>query len=159
MEGRTYLSKNGKIRVLALAIFRHKDRILVFKGHDSQKNQDFYRPLGGGVEFGETTKQALRREIKEELRARISKPLLLGIAENIFEYEGEKGHEIIYLYETKFKDKSFYCKKKLDAYEGENDQIHFVPQWVKLSDIETEQIPLYPDGLLELLMIPKSKGG
>lgn len=153
------MTKKGRIRVLALGIFRHGKRILVFKGHDSQKDQDFYRPLGGGVEFGETTRQALRREIKEELKVEISKPVLLGIAENIFEYEGERGHEIIYLYEARFKDRSFYTKKKLDAYEGEHDEIHFVPEWVKLSKIEREHIPLYPDGLLELLKIPKSKGG
>jgi 8-oxo-dGTP pyrophosphatase MutT (NUDIX family) len=40
---------------------------LVAHGHDSVKSEDFYRPLGGGIEFGELSEAALRREIKEEL--------------------------------------------------------------------------------------------
>lgn len=145
------MTKSGKIRVIALCVFRNKNRILVFKGHDSVKNEDFYRPLGGAVEFGETTKQAVRREIREELKTEIKKPVLLGIAENTFTYEGEPGHEIVYIFDAHFKDKSLYHKETLQAFEGENDEIRFEPEWVKLSSVEKKQIPLYPDGLLDLL--------
>lgn len=152
------MSKKQKIRLLALCVFRHKNSILVFEGHDSKKKKAFYRPLGGGVEFGETTSQALRREIREELKAEIKRPKLLGITENIFKYEGEPGHEVIYIFDAKFKDKNLYKKKSLDAFEGRNDELHFEAKWVKLSQIEKKQIPLYPDGLLELLKLSETKG-
>jgi ADP-ribose pyrophosphatase YjhB (NUDIX family) len=153
------MPKKNKIRVLALGIFRNKDRILVFKGHDSKKNEDFYRPLGGGVKFGETIEHTLRREIKEELKAEIKKPILLGVVENIFTYEGERGHEIVYIFDAQLKDRSLYQKKSLDAFEGKNDEIHFQAIWIKLSEVKKTQIALYPDGLLDLLNKKKSKGG
>jgi 8-oxo-dGTP pyrophosphatase MutT (NUDIX family) len=146
------MAKRNRIRILALGLFRHQDRILVFKGHDSKKGEDFFRPLGGGIKFGETSKEALRREIKEELKADIKKPILLGVLENIFTYEGVAGHEVVYIYDAKFKDKSLYQKEKLNAIEGEKDEFHFDAVWIKLSELKKKQIPLYPDGLLELLI-------
>jgi ADP-ribose pyrophosphatase YjhB (NUDIX family) len=145
------MAKKNRIRILALGLFRHQDRILVFKGHDSKKGEDFYRPLGGGIKFGETSKGALRREIKEELKAKIKKPILLGVLENIFYYEGVAGHEVVYIYDAKFKDKSLYQKEKLNASEGENDKFHFDAEWIEISELKKKQIPLYPDGLLEII--------
>jgi NUDIX domain. len=63
--------KQGQIRALVLCLFRDQDRILVFRDHDSMKQSDYYRPLGGGIEFGETSREALIREMREELGAEI----------------------------------------------------------------------------------------
>ncbi len=61
-----------QIRPLALCLFRNSGRILVFEGYDPLKQQTFYRPLGGGIEFGERAEDAVRREIREEIRAEIA---------------------------------------------------------------------------------------
>jgi len=61
----------NQIRPLAICVFSNKDRILVFEGYDPIKNQSFYRPLGGGIEFGEYGEEAVRREIMEELHTKI----------------------------------------------------------------------------------------
>lgn len=42
------------IRPIALAIPRRGDDLLVFEYHDRSKGETFCRPLGGGIEFGET---------------------------------------------------------------------------------------------------------
>jgi len=143
--------KKNHIRVLALGVFLNDGRILVSEGYDEVKDEHFYRPLGGGVKFGETSEQALRREIQEELNAAIESPVLLHVFENIFVYRGKPGHEIIFLYDAGFKDKSLYQKKVLAAIEGERDEIHFEAQWKSLTELRRKAIPLYPGGLLELL--------
>ncbi|MBU4225503.1 MAG: NUDIX domain-containing protein [Chloroflexi bacterium] len=56
-----------KIRPIAICVCCHKDKILVAEGHDSKKNQTFYRPLGGTIEFGERGEETVRREFVEEI--------------------------------------------------------------------------------------------
>ncbi len=41
------------IRALAIGVIRRGDELLVYEGHDASKNKTFYRPLGGGIDFGE----------------------------------------------------------------------------------------------------------
>ena len=55
------MHKPGEIRVLALGIVRQGDRVFISEGYDPVKQQTFYRALGGGVEFGETSLEALQR--------------------------------------------------------------------------------------------------
>jgi ADP-ribose pyrophosphatase YjhB (NUDIX family) len=57
------------------------------------KKETFYRPLGGGIEFHETGKVAVEREIQEELGLKIIVHKLVETFENIFEYEGKPGLE------------------------------------------------------------------
>ena len=59
--------KRSRIRPLALCVIRHGDAILVSEGHDPVKQQTFYRPPGGGIEFGETGQQTVVRELMEEM--------------------------------------------------------------------------------------------
>ena len=105
------------IRVIAIAIIRRGDSILVFEGLDSTKGNRFYRPLGGGVEFGETSQQAVKREIKEEIDQDITDLRLLTTLESIFTLEGETGHEIVYVYEGRFADASAYNHESFTVHE------------------------------------------
>jgi NADH pyrophosphatase NudC (nudix superfamily) len=82
-----------RIRPLALGIFLHEGKLLVFEGYNAVKDQTFYRPLGGGIEFGEYGVQAFIREIQEEIGAAVVNPRYLGLCENIFTLDGEVGHE------------------------------------------------------------------
>ena len=80
------MTQPKRIRPLALGIFRHDGRLLVFEGHDPVKDETFYRPLGGGIEFGETGAQAMAREMREEIGAEVTNVRYLGLCENIFTY-------------------------------------------------------------------------
>lgn len=93
------MATNHRPKLKSMAIIRHTDRILATPGVDTQTGQKFYRLLGGHVEMGETTAQALIRELREELgiSAALS-PAPVAWIENIFTYNGEVGHEVIALY-------------------------------------------------------------
>src|SRR4030042_4628948 len=96
------------VRVIAICVIQHGEKILVFEAYDSVNKKPFYRPLGGAVEFGETTDAALKREIREEISQEMTDLKLLGVLENLFTLEGKPGHEIVYVYDGRFADESAY---------------------------------------------------
>jgi len=137
-----------KIRPIAVCVFRTGDRILVAEGRDSRKNQVFYRPLGGTIEFGEHGEETVRRELKEEIGAKVVDVQYLGMLENIFVYEGRRGHEIVLVYDGTFVNKSLY---EVEVIEGNELGHKFNAVWKQLRDFSPDKPPVYPDGLLDLL--------
>lgn len=138
-----------RIRPLALGILRHEDRLLVFEGYDPVKDQAFYRPLGGGIEFGEYGTQALVREMREEIGAEVMNVRYLGLVESIFTYAGQTGHEIVLLYAADLVDRSLYKRDVIEVVELGG--VTFKAFWKRLSDFADGRVPLYPDGLFDLL--------
>ncbi|HEY7094047.1 MAG TPA: NUDIX hydrolase [Ktedonobacterales bacterium] len=138
----------GQVRVLALGNIWRGDELLVAEGYDPSKRQTFYRPLGGGVEFGERARDALIREFIEELGAELVNIRYLETLENIFTYDGQPGHEIILLFQANFADETLYARDDLVAIEGDE---RVTTAWKRLAEC-TDEKPLYPNGLRELLM-------
>lgn len=87
-----------RIRVLALAVLVHRDHLLCARGFDEVKQQTFYRPLGGGVDFGERAADAAVRELREEIARAVQVRELLAVTENLFTFNGAPGHEICFEY-------------------------------------------------------------
>jgi 8-oxo-dGTP pyrophosphatase MutT (NUDIX family) len=140
---------DGRIRALALCVFRRGDRFLVAEGHDSSKAETFYRPLGGGIEFGEYGRDALVREMREELDADVTNLRYLGTLENVFAYEGRMGHEIVLVFDGDFVDRSLYEREVLSVRDDATGDGRAV--WMSLKELADGEAALYPAGLLELL--------
>jgi 8-oxo-dGTP pyrophosphatase MutT (NUDIX family) len=136
----------GRIRPIALCVCRDGNRILVAELYDHKKDQAFYRPLGGAIEFGERSEQAVRREFIEEIGAELAELCYLGTLENIFTHEGRLGHEIVLLYEGRLADPALYERESLPG----QDPLPFRAVWKNLDEFNP-QTPVYPDGLIELL--------
>lgn len=139
----------NRIRPIAICVFKNNNRILVFEGHDSIKSETYYRPLGGGIEFGESGEEAIRREIMEELRSEIEKLTYLGFLENIFVHNGKMGHEIVMVYDGVLKTRGLYEQAEMEVEEANGEKIRVV--WKSLDEFGEGKSILYPDGLLGVL--------
>ncbi len=118
--------------------------VLVIEGHDSTKAESYYRAIGGGIEFGETAEAALRREFREELDVTLGNVTLLGVIENIFEYEGHPGHEIAHVFALDSDDfKALPDDADLRVLD-EGSTVRWVP-------LDAAHAPLYPAGVRDLL--------
>jgi 8-oxo-dGTP pyrophosphatase MutT (NUDIX family) len=153
-----------QIRPVAIGIIRRggssvpEDRILVFESreHDAQ-GRIYYRPLGGSIEFGEYGHQAVARELREEISAQVENVRYLGLCENLFQSpSGDRAHEIVLVYEADLVDKTLYEKKEMVAVEDSGAVFRVL--WKPLSFFQRSGAPLYPDGLLEMLLSPEATG-
>ena len=142
------MHRQGEIRVLALGVILQGDRIFISEGYDPVKHQTFYRAMGGGVDFGETSLAALKREFQEEIQAELTNIRYLGCLENIFTYNGQPGHEIIQLYKCDFVDPKFYQLEKLVFTEGERQKTAL---WVDISRFKSGELKLVPEQFFEYL--------
>ncbi|HEY9728343.1 MAG TPA: NUDIX hydrolase [Chroococcales cyanobacterium] len=138
----------NQIRVLALGLIRDGDRTFVAEGYDSVKQQTFYRALGGGVDFGESSCNALQREFQEEIQAELTKIRYLGCLENIFTYNGQPYHEILQVYQCDFVDPTFYQLDPIVFPEGDRKKRAL---WLDISHLKSGKLRLVPEQFLEYL--------
>ena len=143
--------KKKRIRPLALCVFRREDKIFVARGYDAHKDETFYRPIGGRIEFAERGGAAVIREVKEELDAEVVDVTFLGALENIFIYDGRPGHEIVLIYDGRFADPALNADDiRLCGKSGA--EILYDGCWRSISFFSGHEAPpLYPEGLLDLL--------
>ncbi len=136
------------IRVIALAVLQRGDgKLLLSKGEDTVKNEVFYRCIGGGVEFGEKGEQTLIREFREEIGKDIVVEKFIGVAENIFEWQGKPGHEIVLFYKCRFLRKEDEGLESIDRL----DEVGGVTHWKSVEDIRNEGALLHPHQLVGML--------
>ena len=88
---------NG-IETIARGIFIRDGRILLCKAKGGTST---YLP-GGHIEFGETGRMALAREMKEEMGVDTSIGAFRGVVENSFVQKGKKHAEINLVYDMEF---------------------------------------------------------
>lgn len=140
------MDKFKEIRPIVLGIVKRENKILVSKGYDKIKNETFYRSIGGGIEFLENSKDALKREFKEELSIDIKVEKFLGISENIFVYNGKNAHELILFYNVDIKDSEYKEKYHIIDDNCETDAM-----WINIDKFKNKELKLYPEQVLKYL--------
>ncbi len=146
--------KDIKIRVAA--IVSHEDKIL-FNRQEIPGKACVYSLMGGHLEFGESVKNCLVREFKEELEWDIEVQNLLYVCENSWLEEdpedfnfNQKMHGVeLYFYAK--------LKKKLIGKDPKTEEEHLWPGWFSKKDIEKDG-KIVPSFLEERLFEDMEKG-
>ena len=135
-------------KALGLLIKDHHILLEEQEGKHSKGEGVFYRPIGGTIELGETSKEALIREFNEEMKADIIIQDYVTCLENIFTIDNNLAHEIIQIYMVDFTDKTLYEQEIFEITEG----IHVTyAKWFSLAEILEGKKVLFPDGLFNVL--------
>ncbi len=140
----------GTIRAKSLCVFRKNGKILLSEGYDELKNEHYLRPVGGSIDFGETSEQAAKREVLEELGEESHSFKLLGVSENLFTFNGEKGHEIVFVYEAQFKNEAIYQEQLIQCIESNG--VKFIAKWFNEDQLNNEKVNVYPEGIVSMLV-------
>lgn len=118
------------------AIFLNNDHVLLHKG----EGNDFWSFPGGRVETMESSIDAIKREMEEELKEQTRIIRLLWIVENFYKENNKKTHEIGFYYLSELpKDSSIYSTIE---FPGQNGSIKLLFKWHSLKSLNT--ITLYP---------------
>ena len=105
---------------------------------------------GGHIEFGETGRVALVREMTEELGVDSSTGVFLGALENSFLQNGKPHAEINLIYELKLAE-----GVEVESMKSQEDWIEFI--WQDLNDLESAN--LLPEAFRDLSAWPNVRFG
>ncbi len=143
--------KNTPINwVKAICIVKQGNKLLVSRDRDKIKNDYYFRPLGGSIDFRERSEDTVKREFMEELGVTIENLKYLGVTENIFTMDGQDCHEIDFIYEADIKEKSIYSKEKIEFTEGKNKSL---AMWVGYEEFTSGRMSLVPEELFKFIDI------
>lgn len=129
----------GLITVRVGAIIQQRDKVLMV----SNRNNDYFYSVGGRVKFGETTEQAIVREVLEETGVKMDIDRLGFVHENYFYGDAPTNFGKL-IYEISF---YFYMKVPVDFVLTrnsftENGREEYLA-WVLPSDINAKIYPVF----------------
>ena len=88
---------------------------------------DFLNMPGGRVKAGENTLDAIKRELLEEIGIADCEPKLLKVAEQFFEFDNKKYHELDFIYYLYLSDDNEFAKMDvIKNMDNENEEMIWV---------------------------------
>ena len=126
------------------AIIKKENKVLV---HHSIGSEHFTLP-GGRVKEGESSIEALQREIKEEMDFETEYVRPVSLIENFFIMKGKEYHELLMTHELKFKNEEIYAKEKYKPVKPEKQgKLEFL--WIDIKDIDN--INVVPEAMKNVI--------
>ena len=117
------------VRPIAIGFVRRGAALLLMPVHDDVGAIKGWRAPGGAIEFGERAEDAVVREFDEEFGIGLTDLRRLCVVENIYEHEGSRGHEIVFVYGAAFEDRALYAEDRFRI----RDHAYLHVEWVDRS--------------------------
>ena len=136
-----------KFNVRAGVIMKYKDTVLV---EISRAGENSVIP-GGRVKINEYSRDALKREIKEEMNIDLKDNQLSfkAMIENLFNSEGIDYHELFFVYEYRLNDDDYEMFKNV----GNNkDNVKTWFEFVPATEEELTKVDLLPEELFDYII-------
>lgn len=138
------ISEDIKFKYRVSAIIINEGKILV----DKYDNNRFCLP-GGYVEVGETSLEALKREIFEEIQIKVTKAEYTGIIENFFtNYKGVQTHGLDFYY-TIYDEEATNIDMNYIEYD-KNGIINHCFSWIPIKSLQ--QFEIVPSKIIDIII-------
>lgn len=132
----TFQTKNGYFNHRVAAVIVYDNKLLAQKNI----NDNSYYLVGGRVRFGESSEEALVREIKEELNVDLTDFYPLWVNECFFDDAGKTYHEIGIYYRVNIEKIGFsHYDKTFKIKEAHRTNYY---EWLSIDELES--VTLYP---------------
>lgn len=136
-----FTNQKSRFKHRVCAVIINEDKVLGVEINHS----DFYCCPGGHVHLGESTLDAVKRELQEETGFITKSAKLLAVNENFFGKRNEvEFHELGFYYLIEVEDLG---ERDKDFSLTENDEGELVDldfKWIKLDDLENEEYEFMP---------------
>ncbi|TKI10216.1 NUDIX domain-containing protein [Bacillus wiedmannii] len=130
--------KSPRLRAEVMILNEDHSNVLV----QCDLRETFYRFPGGYIEFGETAKEAIVRELIEEYNLKIDVQELAVVNEHIFEWDNEKGHHCTLIHRGIVKDRVIN-----EIRHKEYEDIILI--WKSINELKERST--YPEGIVSYL--------
>lgn len=133
------------LRTSIIIFNKDMNKILLFQVND----KNFYMLLGGKINELETSTEAIKREIKEEINIDVSNLEFVCLSEEFVTAKGFNNHQINVIY------KGIYNNEiKYDKFIGlEGDWCHY--EWIDIDKLDYYEI--YPNIVKDIVKNPEKK--
>lgn len=130
--------KIPKLRAEVMILNENHSKVLV----QCDLKETFYRFPGGSIEFGETAKETIMRELMEEYDLKIDVQELAVVNEDIFEWNNGKGHHCTLIH--------WGTVEEIISNEiRHKEHPDIILIWKSIEKLKTK--PTYPEGILSYL--------
>ena len=145
----SFVVESGRFNFRVAAVALREDHILVCRADDD----DYTFLPGGRVELHESSLEALQRELVEELGVEGRIERLLYLAENFFDHEGRRMHELGLYYRVDLpRSFPFLVGEPCHLVEEDGHELSF--EWIAVNPAALAACKLLPKWLGERLMGP-----
>ena len=138
-------------RVVAHCVLRNGQKVLLIRFEEPGTGRIGWRAPGGGIELGETSEEAVRREIREEVGVELDVLKFRGPVEGFIEWRGEQEHEIVFLFEGWPREWGRLAESdRIEGVEASGRTLDL--RWVDPGTILGSGDLMYPEGVWPVLL-------
>ncbi len=136
----SFKHEQGRFSCRTVGVVIDGGRLLIHRAEED----DFWALPGGRVEFGESAREALARELSEELEVEAEVGRLIWVMENFFTYAGERHHEVSFYFHVTLPPDSDLPSRK-EPFLGDEQGTRLIFEWRPVDGLE--DAALYPSFL------------